>query len=158
MADFQLVVLGGHLGQDPDIRYQPSGDAVANFSVATSRRWKDHAGEIQERTEWHRIVVWGKQVEAFVAPYLKKGSPVVIRGELRTRSWEKDGVTRYTTEIHADQRGGVIGQRTSVGQEQAVASTERPASQGNAKVAGGGCADSQAQPGRRQDFDDDIPF
>ena len=102
MPSLNQVQLIGHLGQDPEVRYTQNGTAVANFSVATTDRWKDkNTGDMQERTEWHRIVLWGKQGE-LAGEYLKKGALVHIEGSLQTREWEdKEGVKRYTTEINA---------------------------------------------------------
>jgi single-strand DNA-binding protein len=101
MAGINKVILVGRLGSDPEVRYTPDGTAVANFSVATSDEWTDKAtGERKERTEWHRIVAWRKLGE-LCGEYLSKGRQVYIEGRLQTRSWEKDGVTRYTTEIVA---------------------------------------------------------
>ncbi|MCP4569060.1 MAG: single-stranded DNA-binding protein [FCB group bacterium] len=95
------VIIVGNLGKDPEIRYTQSGTAVANFTVATSERWKDkNTGEMQESTEWHRIVAWGRLGEV-CGEYLSKGRQVYIEGKLQTKSWEKDGVTRYTTEVVA---------------------------------------------------------
>ncbi|MCD6255398.1 MAG: single-stranded DNA-binding protein [Deltaproteobacteria bacterium] len=102
MADVNKVILIGRLGADPEIRYTPSGTAVANFRIATNERWINKQGEKQERTEWHRIVAWGKLGE-FCGQYLTKGKQVYIEGRLRTRSWEdKDGNKRSTTEIFAE--------------------------------------------------------
>jgi len=96
------AILIGHLGGDPELRYTPAGDAVANFNIATTEVWTDKDGNKQDRTEWHRIVAWRKLAE-ICGEYLKKGSQVYIEGKIRTRSWEdKDGVKRYTTEIYAD--------------------------------------------------------
>ncbi|HHL71017.1 MAG TPA: single-stranded DNA-binding protein [Bacteroidetes bacterium] len=93
------VILIGRLGTDPDLRYTPSGQAVANFNIATDESWKSKDGQMQDRTEWHRIVLWGRQAE-IANEYLKKGSRVYIEGRLQTRNWEdKDGVKRWTTEI-----------------------------------------------------------
>ena len=93
------VILVGNVGQDPELKYTPSGAAVTNFSVATNEVWKDNDGNQQERTEWHRIVLWRKLAEV-AGEWLKKGKKVYIEGKLQTRSWEdKDGVKRYTTEI-----------------------------------------------------------
>ena len=101
MSGLNKVMLIGRLGNDPEIRYTPDGTAVANFSIATSEEWKDkNSGEKKERTEWHRIVAWRKLGE-LCGEYLSKGRQVYIEGKLQTRSWEKDGVTRYTTEIVA---------------------------------------------------------
>lgn len=95
------VIILGRLGRDPEIRYTQSGTAVANFSMATSERYKDKSGGQQEETEWHRIVVWGAQAET-AAKYLEKGRQALIEGKLKTRDWEdKDGNKRSTTEIHA---------------------------------------------------------
>jgi len=101
MAGINKVILVGRLGQDPEVRYTPSGVAVANFSIATSEEWKDKdTGEKKERTEWHRIVAWRKLGE-ICGEYLSKGRQVYVEGKLQTESWEKDGVTRYTTKIIA---------------------------------------------------------
>ena len=95
------VILIGRLGQDPELKYTPSGTAVANFSLATSESWNDKSGQKQDRTEWHRIVVWGKLAE-LCNQYLAKGRQAFVEGALQTRSWEgKDGQKRYTTEINA---------------------------------------------------------
>lgn len=92
----------GRLGKDPELKYTPSNTAVANMSVATTMAWKDQSGEQQEKTEWHRIVVWRKQAE-FVGEYLKKGAKVYVEGRIETRSWDdQDGVKRYMTEIIAE--------------------------------------------------------
>ena len=96
------VLLLGRLGKDPDLRYTPSGAAVANFSMATNRVWKDQEGNNQERTDWHRIVVWRKLAE-FTGNYLKKGSLIYVEGRLETRSWtDNNNVTRYITEVIAE--------------------------------------------------------
>ncbi len=96
------VILLGRLGQDPDLKYTPSGAAVANFSVATNRAWKDQDGNQIKKTDWHRIVVWRKLAE-IAGNYLKKGSLVYLEGRLETRSWTgQDNVTRYTTEVVVD--------------------------------------------------------
>ena len=101
MAGINKVILVGRLGRDPEVRYTPDGAAVANFSIATSEEWKDKTtGEKKERTEWHRIVAFRKLGE-ICGEYLSKGKQVYVEGRLQTRSWEKDGVTRYTTEIVA---------------------------------------------------------
>jgi single-strand DNA-binding protein len=101
MAGINKVILIGRLGNDPEVRYTPDGTAVANFSIATSDEWTDRAtNERRERTEWHRIIAWRKLGE-ICGEYLSKGRQVYIEGKLQTRSWEKDGVTRYTTEIIA---------------------------------------------------------
>jgi len=102
MATLNRVLLIGNLGQDPEKRFTPSGQPVTTFSIATTERWKDRAnGQPQERTEWHRIVVWGQQAEN-CAQYLSKGRPVFVEGRLQTRQWEdKEGAKRTTTEVVA---------------------------------------------------------
>ncbi len=153
------VILIGNLGQDPDVKYMPSGDAVANVTVATSESWKDkNTGEMQERTEWHRVVFFRRLAE-IVGEYLKKGSKVYIEGKLQTRKWQdQSGNDRYTTEIIAnemqmlDSRGG--GGQFGGGQ-QAQGQNPRQA-QPAGQAAGGAAAGS----GGFDDggFDDDIPF
>ncbi len=97
------AILIGNLGRDPEVRYTADGRAVANFSIATSERWKNKdTGDMQERTEWHRIVAFGKLGE-ICGEYLSKGKQVYIEGRIQTRSWEQDGVTKYTTEIVASE-------------------------------------------------------
>ena len=96
------VVLVGHLGGDPETRFTPSGAAVANFNIATNESWKDANGELQDKTEWHRCVMFGKTAE-LAGELLKKGQLVYIEGKLQTRNWEdKDGIKRYTTEVVCD--------------------------------------------------------
>lgn len=95
------VILVGRLGQNPEVRYTPSGAAVANFSVATNESWTDKSGQKQERTEWHRVVVWGKLAE-LCQQYLSKGRQAYVEGRMQTRQWQdKDGQTKYTTEVQA---------------------------------------------------------
>ena len=95
------VILVGRLGQNPEVRYTPSGAAVANFSVATNESWTDKSGQKQERTEWHKVVVWGKLAE-LCNQYLAKGRQVYLEGRMQTRQWQdKDGQTKYTTEVQA---------------------------------------------------------
>ena len=96
------VILIGNLGRDPEVRSTPSGQPVANFTLATSRRWRDKNGQKQEQTEWHQVVVWGKQAE-IAGQYLTKGKQVFVEGRLETRSWEKDGQKHYRTEVICDQ-------------------------------------------------------
>ena len=148
------VILIGNLGKDPETRYMPSGSAVTNLTLATSESWKDkQTGENQERTEWHKVAMFGKLAE-IAAEYLRKGSQVYIEGKLRTRKWQdKEGKDRWTTEIVADEMN-------MLGGKPGGASTGAGASAG--AMAGGGSGggkaavnDSGAPPG---DFDDDIPF
>ena len=155
------VILVGNLGQDPDTRYMPNGDAITNLSVATSETWKDkQTGNMQERTEWHRVGLYGRLAEV-AGEYLKKGSKVYIEGSLRTRKWQdKSGQDRYTTEIRAsemqmlDSRGGAGdggGYQQQNFQSQNAPQQRQP--QGN---PGGG---NQYEPiGMDDGFDDDVPF
>ncbi len=101
------VILVGNLGQDPEVRYMPNGNAVANITVATSESWKDNQGQQQERTEWHRVVMFGKLAE-IAGEYLRKGSQVYLEGKLQTRKWkDQSGQDRYTTEVVVDQGGSM---------------------------------------------------
>ena len=153
MASVNKVILIGNLGADPETRYLPSGDAVANIRIATTEVWKDKGGEKQEHTEWHRIAFFGKLAE-IAGEYLKKGSPVYIEGRIRTRKWQdKEGQDRYSTEIVAD-RMQLLGSRG--GGSEPVAREPKPetAEPGGAakpatKKSGGASFD---------DMDDDIPF
>jgi single-strand DNA-binding protein len=145
MAGINKVILVGRLGRDPEVRYTPDGRGIANFSIATSDEWKDkNTGEKKERTEWHRIVAFGKLGE-ICGQYLNKGRQVYIEGRLQTRSWEKDGVTRYTTEIVANDVQ-FLGDRS---QQDAG----RPMSGG-----GGGGGNDYPGPPYPDTTDDDIPF
>lgn len=94
------AIIIGNLGRDPEVKSTQNGTAVANLSVGTSSKWKDKSGQYQEKTEWHRVVVWGKSAE-FCGNYLHKGSNVYVEGRLETRKWDKNGVDMYTTEIIA---------------------------------------------------------
>jgi len=101
MASVNKVILVGNLGRDPEVKYTQNGTAVANLSVATNEVWTDKAGQKQERTEWHRVVVWGKQAQV-LGEHLSKGKQVYVEGSLQTRSWDdRDGNKRYTTEVRA---------------------------------------------------------
>ncbi|MEA3291594.1 MAG: single-stranded DNA-binding protein [Pseudomonadota bacterium] len=160
------VILIGNLGSDPEVRYLPSGSAVANVSVATSDSWKDkNTGERQERTEWHRVAFFGRLAE-IVGEYLKKGSKVYVEGRLQTRKWQgQDGQDRYTTEIVAsemqmlDSRGGGAGDFGGQYDQTAPAPAPAP-SKPRQQAAGGKPADqaAPAQGGAFDDYDDDIPF
>jgi len=141
------VILVGNLGKDPEIRYMPNGNAVANLTLATSESWKDkQTGDQQEKTEWHRIVMFRRLAE-IAGEYLKKGSQVYIEGKLQTRKWQDNsGNDRYTTEIVADEMqmlGGRGGGSAGFAESPAPARESAPAS-----------ASANAAP----DFDDDIPF
>ena len=114
MAGVNKAILVGNLGRDPELRTTPNGQSVVNFTLATSESWTDKSGERVERTEWHRIVVWGKTAE-MCAQYLSKGRTVYVEGRIQTREWEdKDGNKRYTTEINAN-TVNFIGPRASGG-------------------------------------------
>jgi len=151
MASVNKVILVGNLGRDPEVRYMPSGDAIANLSVATTETWKDKAGEKQEATEWHRVVFFGKQAE-ICGQYLKKGSQIYVEGSLRTRKWQdKDGQDRYTTEIRGD-RMQMLGGRPGGGT--ADFNDTRDETRRAADVGGSG----MRQGSGLDDLDDDIPF
>ena len=142
MASVNKVILIGNLGRDPEVRYLPSGDAVANFSIATTDKWKDKSGEMQEQTEWHRIAFFGRQAE-ICGEYLRKGSQVYVEGRLQTRKWtDKDGHERYTTEIRGDRMqmlGGRGGGSAEMREPVDIAPSESaPAAKKPAAVAGGG--------------------
>lgn len=157
------VILVGNLGRDPETRYMPSGGAVTNVSIATSKGWKDRdSGEQKERTEWHRIVFFNKLAE-IAGEYLKRGSKIYIEGELRTRDWEKDGQKHYTTEVVAsemqmlDSRGEMGGGGPSAGGPSAGGSSfGGPAASQGADGSSSPAGDFGPPPS--DDFDDDIPF
>ncbi|MGH9254709.1 MAG: single-stranded DNA-binding protein [Vicinamibacterales bacterium] len=115
MGSVNRVILVGNLGRDAELRYTPGGAAVATLSLATTEVWNDKQGQRQEKTEWHRVVLWGKQAET-LQEYLVKGKQVYVEGRLQTRQWDdKEGNKRYTTEIKADRvtlLGGGGGTRT----------------------------------------------
>jgi single-strand DNA-binding protein len=158
------VILVGNLGGDPEVRYMPSGNAVTNVTLATSESWKDkNTGQMQERTEWHRVVFFNKLAE-IVGEYLRKGSQVYVEGALRTRKWQdQSGQDKYTTEIVASEmqmlggRGGGAGGMGGGGEPShggRAESRDRPEF-ADAPAAGGR---SGAAAGPAEDFDDDIPF
>lgn len=152
------VILIGNVGGDPETRYMPNGNAVTNITLATTDSWKDkQTGQQQERTEWHRIVLFGKVAE-IAGEYLRKGSQCYIEGRLQTREWEKDGVKRYTTEVVVDMGGTMqlLGGRgnsdDSPRQAQPRPQNSQPAGQDNPPP-------STPQPGPDYDsFDDDLPY
>lgn len=153
------VILVGNVGNDPEVRYMPNGNAVANVSVATSETWKDkNTGDQQEKTEWHRVVFFNRLAE-IVEQYVKKGSKLYLEGRLQTRSWDQDGVKRYTTEIVAnemqmlDSRGAGQGD-SNFGQGQ-PAQQSQPQGQSQPQNQGGG---GGQQAPAFDNFDDDIPF
>jgi len=175
------VILVGNLGQDPEVKYMPNGNAVTNISVATSESWKDQQGQPVERTEWHRIVMFRKLAE-IAGQYLRKGSQVYLEGKLQTRKWQdQNGQDRYTTEIVADQMQMLGGrQQQDGGGYQPNQGGGQPAyqqappkqnpNQGSApqqnnpnQTHGGGFNQAPQQPQQPSsepdfDFDDDIPF
>ena len=145
------VILIGNLGNDPDIRYTASGAAVANISLATAETWRDKdSGEQQERTEWHRVVFFGRLAE-IVGEYLRKGSQIYVEGRLQTRKWQdKEGNDRYTTEIVANEMQ-MLGGRSggSANYESAPQAASSNSQKAPEPVSSGSSSD---------DFDDDIPF
>ena len=150
MAVVNKVILVGRLGKDPDTKYMPSGDAVTNFSIATSENWKDkQSGEKKEKTEWHNIDAF-RRLGEICGEYLRKGSQVYIEGKLQTRKWQdKNGNDRYTTEIVANEMQ-MLGSRSGGGDSYAPAQNQQ-ASQPASKPAP---AAAVVEDG----FDDDIPF
>lgn len=120
----------GHLGRDAELRYTPGGTPVSTINLATSDVWTDKSGQRQEKTEWHRIVIWGKTAES-LSEYLLKGKQIYVSGKLQTRTWEKDGVKRYTTEIRADKvvllGGGMRGDRVNHLRDEDVNTSADPA-------------------------------
>lgn len=145
------VILVGNLGQDPEVRIMPNGSAVANFSVATSESWKDkQTGEQKDRTEWHRVVVFGKLAE-IAGEYVKKGTLIYIEGQLQTRKWQDQaGIDRYTTEVVINPIGGtlqILGSRSDDSNQQQSQQSSQP----------NNCPDPKDEP--TMDFDDqEIPF
>ncbi|NLP61398.1 single-stranded DNA-binding protein [Paraburkholderia sacchari] len=178
MASVNKVILVGNLGAEPEVRYLPSGDAVANIRLATTDRYKDKAsGEFKEMTEWHRVAFFGRLAE-IVSEYLKKGSSVYIEGRIRTRKWQaQDGTDRYSTEIVADQMqmlggrssgggssGGDMGDDGGYSREQSAprgggraAGGGAPRASGGGAGGGGGRSNAPAG-GGFDEMDDDIPF
>ncbi|HFT9342632.1 TPA: single-stranded DNA-binding protein [Escherichia coli] len=159
------VILVGRLGKDPELRYIPNGGAVANLQVATSESWRDkQTGEMREQTEWHRVVLFGKLAEV-AGEYLRKGAQVYIEGQLRTRSWEDNGITRYVTEILVKTTGTMqmLG-RAAGAQPQPEPQAEAGTKKGGAKTKDRGRKAAQPEPqpqppeGEDYGFSDDIPF
>lgn len=162
------VILVGRLGQNPEVRYTPSGSAVANFSVATNEAWTDKSGQKQERTEWHRVVVWGKLAE-LCNQYLQKGRQCYVEGRLQTREWtDKDGVKKYSTEVQAQTVQFLGGDRAAGSENRASgASYGGPSaggpsmnsfSQESATGAGAGAGYGTSAPAEPSFTEDDIPF
>lgn len=141
------VMLIGRLGRDPEIRYSQDGRAVVNFSMATSQQWSDRdSGEKKERTDWHRVVVFGKLAE-ICSQYLSKGRLVYIEGRLQTRSYEQDGVTKYITEVVANDMQMLESKNAAQFADNAAPSN-----------TSGGPSAPQSQSSSGNEFDDDIPF
>ncbi len=164
MASVNKVILLGNLGRDPETRYTTGGDAVCNLNIATSETWKDKSGEKQEKTEWHRVVLFGRTAE-IAGEYLKKGRSVYIEGRLQTKKYtDKDGVEKYSTEIVGDRMQLIGGTREGGGGD---AEFSAPSSSGggrresSAPSSGGGGGGGKPAGGAKKnvdDFDDDIPF
>lgn len=144
------VILIGNLGNDPEVRYTPSGSAVANVNLATSETWRDkQSGELQDRTEWHRVVFFNRLAE-IVGEYLRKGSKIYVEGTLRTRKWtDKNGVERYTTEIIANEMH-ILDSRSGSNH---AAQPSTPTEEYDA-----GSVPSHNETTSHENFDDDIPF
>ena len=157
MPSVNKVILMGNLGRDPEVRFMPNGDAVCNFSIATTDSWKDKAGERQEKTEWHNIVMYRRLAE-IAGEYLKKGRPVYLEGRLQTRKWQtKEGQDRYTTEVIADSMQ-MLG-----GRDGAPAQESQPSSQPEARDEFDQTPSRNNQSGSSNstsfdEFEDDIPF
>lgn len=142
------VILLGNLGKDPEVRSTPSGDSVANLSLATSEKWTDKAGEKQERTEWHRVTLWGRTAE-IAGEYLSKGDTIYVEGKLQTRKWtDKEGVERYSTDVV-----GNILQFVKTKGKGADAEPEQRQERQPTKAPV-----KKPEPAEKPDFDDDIPF
>jgi single-strand DNA-binding protein len=158
MASVNKVIIIGNLGRDPETRYMPEGGAITNISVATTEKWKDKTGEMQEKTEWHRVAFFGKLAE-IAGEYLKKGSQVYVEGRLQTRKWQdKDGQDKFSTEIVAD-RMQMLGSRQGMG---GGGDRGEPPDRGESAGSGAPRA-AAAKPaakagGKFDDFEDDIPF
>jgi single-strand DNA-binding protein len=151
MASVNKVILIGNLGRDPETRYMPEGGAITNISIATTDKWKDKNGEMQEKTEWHRVAFFGKLAE-IAGEYLKKGSQVYVEGRLQTRKWQdKEGQDKYTTEVVANVMQ-MLGSRQGGGDRD----------MGERAPAGGGAKPAAKPAGKTgskfDDFEDDIPF
>ena len=157
MASVNKVILIGNLGRDPEVRYMPSGDAVANLNIATTEKWKDKNGEQQEQTEWHRVAFFGRQAE-ICGEYLRKGSQVYIEGRLQTRKWtDKDGNERYTTEIRGDRMQMLGGRAAGSGAEPPARDVAREP-EPSTIVPPSGKPTGNKKPANFDDLEDDIPF
>src|SRR5690349_6363950 len=155
MASVNKVIIIGNLGRGPETRYMPDGGAITNISVATTDKWKDKNGEMQEKTEWHRVAFFGKLAE-IAGEYLKKGSQVYVEGRLQTRKWQdKDGADKYTTEIVPNAMQ-MLGSRQGMGGGASV--SEREPAEGGASRGAARPAGAKPAGGKFADFEDDIPF
>ncbi|WP_332774270.1 single-stranded DNA-binding protein [Pseudomonas sp. ESBL1] len=161
MRGVNKVILVGTCGQDPEVRYLPNGNAVTNLSLATSEAWTDkQTGQKIEKTEWHRVVLFGKVAE-IGGEYLRKGSQCYIEGKLKTREWEKDGIKRYSTEVHVDINGTMqlLGGRpdNQGGGQRQHQQRQQPRQQHNYNQNDNyGQQNQQSAP--PDNFEDDIPF
>ena len=163
MASVNKVILVGNLGRDPETRYAPSGSAICNVRIATTRNWKDKAsGEKREETEWHSVVFYDRLAE-IAGEYLKKGRSVYVEGRLKTRKWQdKEGQDRYTTEIIATEMV-LLGSRDGGGASDDGGYSREPAasgapSRGPARPGAGAAAPGAGEPPNIGGMDDDIPF
>ena len=158
MASVNKVILLGNLGRDPETRYTTGGDAVTNLRIATSEQWKDKAGEKQERTEWHSVVLFGRQAEV-AGEYLKKGRSVYIEGRLQTRKYtDKEGVEKYSTEVVADRMQLLGGKGEGGGGDAEFGASAPAASAPRRENSGGSAKPAGVAKKNTDDFDDDIPF
>lgn len=154
------VILIGNVGVEPEIRNMQSGDRVANLSVATSETWKDKSGERQEKTQWHKVVVFNQNIVGVVEKYVKKGAKLYIEGQLETRKWEKDGVPQYTTEVvikpfrgeltMLDSKGSSGGSSYGGASDMDQSSYSAPARAANSSGASAAA--------KMDEFEDEIPF
>ena len=157
MPSVNKVILVGNLGKDPEVRFMPNGDAVCNFSIATTDSWKDKAGERQEKTEWHNIVIYRRLAE-IAGEYLKKGRPVYIEGRLQTRKWQtKEGQDRYTTEIIADSMQ-MLGGRESAAPQENSGVEEKPKDDFDQTPKRNNQVEQSNTGSAFDEFEDDIPF
>jgi single-strand DNA-binding protein len=164
MSSVNKVIVLGRLGQDPEVRYMPNGDAAASLSLATSRKWKDkNSGELVEETEWHRVQLFGRVAET-AGQYLKKGDLAYFEGRLKTEKWtDKNGVDRYTTKVYADTMQLLGSKQAGEGAQEPRGDAPRPAPAPAPRPAPGGApraaAPKPATTGTGfDDMEDDIPF
>ena len=158
MSNVNKVILIGRVGKDPEVRYMPNGEAVANFSIATSETWKDKSGVKQEKTEWHNCVAYRRLAEV-IGEYVKKGALLYVEGKLQTRKWQtKEGQDRYSTEI-------IVNEMTMLGSKQGATDAQNhPAQEPHGSSAPARTQAPSARnkpaatPGNFDNFDDDIPF